>query len=82
MPFIVFNTLAKAQHYVNYRNYEAKKHNSLDNVVHYSISGSKVIRENSYEWFCGSSEPENGYICCSDYRTDTAVIGRIKKLSK
>lgn len=82
MPFIVFNTVAKAKHYVNYCNSEAEKYNSYDDVVHYSISGNKVIRSNSYEWFCGSSEPENGYICCSGYRTDDTVIGRIKKPSK
>ena len=78
MPFIVFNTVAKAQHYVTYRNYEAEKYNSYEDTVRYFISGSRVLRTNSYEWFCGASDPENGYICCSDYHTDIAVIGRIK----
>jgi hypothetical protein len=82
MPFIVFNTVRKAERYVDYRNSQAEKHNSYEDTIRYFISGSRVLRTNSYEWFCGSSEPENGYICCSDYHTDIAVIGRIKKLSK
>ena len=80
MPFIVFNTVKKAEHYVKYSNSEAEKYNSCDDTICYSISGHKVIRTNSYHWFCGSSEPENGYVCCSEYRTDITVIGRIKKL--
>lgn len=82
MSFIVFNTVRKAERYVKYRNSQAEKHNSYNDSVYYFISGNKVIQSNSYEWFCGSSEPENGYICCSDYQTDIIVIGRIKKLSK
>lgn len=79
MSFIVFNTLKKAEHYVNYLN--KMVYNTYDDQTHCYVSGNKVIREHSYEWFCGSSEPENGYICCSGYTTDVAVIGRIKNLS-
>jgi hypothetical protein len=81
MSFIVFNTVRKAEHYVNYRNFQAEKHNSYEDNVHYFISGNKVIQKNSYEWYCSASDPDEGYVCCSDYRNDNIVIGRIKNLN-
>ena len=78
MSFIVFNTIKKAEHYVKYCNSQVRNRNYDDDEIHYYISDNKVIKGYYYIWYCGSSEPENGYICCSDSRCESVVIGRIK----
>jgi len=79
MSFIVFNTVKKAEHYIKFL--QKRVMYQSDYSISYEISGNFVLEYCSYEWYCGSSEPENGYICCSDYRTDVTVIGRIKNSS-
>ena len=78
MKFIVFNTVAKAKHYAKW--YESKyEWDYGDESFEVVIEGNLVVLYHTYDEFCGSSEPENGYICCSgNYVTNKTVLGRIK----
>jgi hypothetical protein len=80
MAFILFNTRAKAQHYVEHKN--ANVHKEWDFYayhVSYRIDGNRVLRYEHGDHYCSASDPYTGYICCSgNYFANCTVIGRIK----
>lgn len=79
MNFIVFNTLAKALHYIKYKSLEVNENCYEDNYsTHIDIRGNLVVIITEGIEYCGASDPEEGYVCCSDYFCDVEVIGRIK----
>lgn len=78
---IIFNTLKKAQHYVNYRNNNISIDYSdmcSDEHIEYYIENKYVKEHWQAEVFCSASDPESGYICCDEVREHTEIIGIIK----
>jgi len=79
MSFIVFNTKKKAERYIKHL---LATNCSGDRNEYFSIKieNNLVISYCTYDAYCSSSDPENGYICCSgNYVTDTRVLGRLRK---
>ncbi len=79
---IIFNTLKKAQHYVNYLNNHAPFTTNdmcYDEYLEYYIEDRYVKEHWESEVFCSASDPESGYVCCSDTKEHIQIIGIIKK---
>ena len=84
LNMIVFNTKKKAEHYVNYLNsLPQEKGNEWaleqDEFNVWLINGRLVIHHYEAEVLCSASEPEKGYMCCSNHEEYDYVIGVIKK---
>lgn len=79
MNFIVFNTLAKALHYIKYKSLEVTSYEDSYST-HIDIRGNLVVIVTEGIEYCGASNPEEGYVCCSNYFCDIRVIGKIKNL--
>lgn len=82
---IIFNTLKKAQHYVNYKNNNipfSTDDMCSDEHIEYYIENRWVKMHWQAEVFCGASDPESGYVCCSQPEEYTEIIGVIKQSTK
>ena len=68
---IIFNTRAKAEHYLKWY--------SKRNYCDINIIDDKIYVTVWEERYCGASEPEEGYICCDLSEYVTYLLGKIKK---
>jgi hypothetical protein len=74
---IVFNTLAKATHYVKHKNaqfltYRNSPHYDSEQYEYHYVNNKRVLK--NFGWTCGCG--------CGKGSSDTTVIGKIKLTSK